>query len=72
MNNQERLEIIEEAMDMIMEAQNLVDAAVDDTNIKSNYTAYGKYGFNQLLGNGNPYDSSLYSLIKEFDDDGDE
>ena len=37
--------------------------AVQDMNIRHNYEAYGRYGFDQLLGSGNPYDSSLFSLI---------
>jgi len=53
------------------EAQGLVDDAVSGvygtTRLQANYEAYGRYGFNQLLGNGNPYDSSLDSLIEEIE-----
>ena len=67
MTNEERIEKITEALDLIAEAQDLVDEAVNGTGIKGNYNAYGKYGFNQLQGNGNPYDSSLDSLIEYFE-----
>ena len=48
---------------MVEEAKYIVDMAVEDMNIRHNYEAYGRYGFDQLLGNGNPYDSRLFSLI---------
>jgi hypothetical protein len=59
----EKQQQIEEAINMIQEAMSIVDDAVAGTSIESNYRAYGKYGFSQLLGNGNPHDSSLHSLI---------
>jgi len=67
MNNEkqlkEKIEKIEEAMQLIEEAQTLVDEAVRGTGEEAGYNAYGKYGFNQLLGNGNPYDNSLNTII---------
>ena len=63
MNKEEFIDEIEKAIEMVEEAQHIVDIAINDMNIRHNYEAYGKYGFDQLLGSGNPYDSSLYSLI---------
>lgn len=68
MKNLERIELVEQAQEKIQEAQELIDKAIIGTRDESHYKAYGKYGFNQLLGNGNPYDSSLKSLIKTFND----
>ena len=64
MTNKERIYKIYEALELIEQAQELVDEAVSDTNDENHYLAYGRYGFDQLLGNGNPYDSSLHSLTK--------
>ena len=66
LNNMDRQEYIDEiskAIEMVEEAKYMVDMAVQDMNIRHNYEAYGRYGFAHLLGNGNPYDSSLFSLI---------
>jgi len=57
-------ELIRQAIELISEAQNLVDEAVSGTSQEANYNAYGKYGFSQLLGNGNPYDPSLEDLLE--------
>jgi len=65
----ERIEKIQEAMDLINDAESLVNQAVDGLGIEDNYMAYGKYGFDQLLGNGNPYDSSLDSLIEAINEE---
>jgi len=56
---------IHEAMDRIEEAQDLVDSALAGTELENHYEAYGRYGFDQLLGNGNPHDGSLPKLIEE-------
>ena len=63
MDRQEFIDEIERAIEMIEEAKYMVDIAVKGMSIRHNYEAYGRYGFDQLLGNGNPYDSSLQSLI---------
>ena len=62
---QEYIDEINKAIEMVKEAQYIVDMAVLflDSEQIHNYQAYGRYGFNRLLGNGNPYDSSLFSLI---------
>lgn len=65
MTVQERVEMIEEAKELIAEAQQKVDDALNDTNLEAHYFAYGRYGFDQLLNNGNPYDSGLNDLINE-------
>ena len=52
------LEQLEEASDMVNTAANLVEDVVPPS-LMSNYRAYGRYGFDQLLGKGNPYDKGL-------------
>ena len=66
----ERIEAIVRAMELIEEARGMVENAVRGTSQESHFEAYGKYGFNQLLGEGNPYDSSLHSLVEFFSDEG--
>ena len=63
MDKQEFIDEIERAIEMVDQARHIVDMAVDNMSIKANYEAYGKYGFDQLLGSGNPYDNSLQTLI---------
>ena len=63
--NEEKAEAIREAIEKIEEAQQLVDEALKGEGIEDNYRAYGRYGFDQLLGNGNRYDSSLLDLLGE-------
>ena len=70
MTTEERIQMIKEAMDLINQAQELVNDAVSGTSQESHYKAYGRYGFNQLLKNGNPYDSGLEDLIDIFNDTG--
>ena len=69
--NEERIQMIREAIELICEAQALVDEAVSgdcgQTRQQSHYEAYGRYGFDQLLGNGNPCDDSLNTLIEEIE-----
>ena len=70
MDRQEFIDEIERAIEMVDQARHIVDMAIDNVNghfLKANYEAYGKYGFDQLLGNGNPYDNSLQYLIDKFD-----
>ena len=63
MDKQEFIDEIERAIEMVDQARHIVDMAVDSKTIRHNYEAYGKYGFDQLLGSGNPYDNSLQTLI---------
>jgi len=66
---------LHEAIRLVEEACQLVDSVMDGSSgqdyvlnvCKNRYEAYGKYGFNQLLGNGNPYDDSLFTLIKKLE-----
>lgn len=64
MNAQERKDLINEAIELVTEAQGLVEDALRGTDEESTFQAYGKFGFNQLLGNGNPYDDSLPQLAE--------
>ena len=67
MDRQEFIDEIERAISLVEEASYAVDMAVEGMRIQANYEAYGRYGFDQLLGSGNPYDSSLQSLIDKID-----
>ena len=69
MDKQEFIDEIERAIEMVDQARHIVDMAIDSVDghfLKANYEAYGKYGFDQLLGNGNPYDYSLQTLIDRY------
>ena len=61
----ERIEQLENAQQMIYEAQTIIDEQVEGMSSEQHYKAYGRYGLDQLQGNGNPYDSSIQSLIEE-------
>ena len=63
--HEEKISIIENAIFGIESIMTEVDGAISGTSQQAHYEAYGKYGFNQLLGNGNPYDNSLFTLIEE-------
>jgi len=69
MNILERRELIEQAINLVEQAQSMVDEVMYDHSNKSHYEAYGKYGFNQLLGNGNPYDTGLTNILNDLDDE---
>jgi len=59
----EKINQLEYALEKIYEAQTIIDEVVASTEHESHYEAYGRYGLDQLQGNGNPYDSSIYSII---------
>jgi hypothetical protein len=65
MEEAERNELLLEALELVQQAQQLVDEALYGSPEEAHYRAYGRYGFDQLLGNGNPYDSSLESLLED-------
>ena len=58
-------EKINKAEELILEALELCSQVAKENNCENHFNAYGKYGFDQLLGNGNPYDNSIFNLIKE-------
>ena len=62
-------------LDIVYELEMLkeeLDSLVEGSSIEANYKAYGRYGFDQLLGNGNPYDNSLQSIVNELEGEGSE
>ena len=69
MDRQEFTEEIERAIEMVDQARHIVDMAVDSMSIRANYEAYGKYGFDQLLGDGNRFDASLQDLIDGYEEE---
>ena len=44
----------------------------DYPEIEANFEAYGQYGFEQLLNEGNPYDSGLEDIINQIRERGDD
>jgi hypothetical protein len=58
---------IQQALELIEEAQELVESALQSLpdHMGSHFEAYGKYGFDQLLNNGNRYDYGLQDIIDE-------
>jgi len=67
MTNLKREQNIQEAMELIEQAQQLVDEALENTNNNAHYKGYGKYGFKQLLGEGNRYDGSLPKILEDIE-----
>jgi len=67
MSKKEKIEMLEQAIDLVCQAQNLVDEVMDGD---SHYESYGKYGFLQLLGNGNEYDTSLFNVVESLEEEG--
>ena len=72
MTDQERVEQLQHAKELVHEAMSIVDYQVSNTSEQSHYEAYGKYGFNQLMGEGNPHDHGIDHLIRAFGGDPDE
>jgi len=74
--NMKRTQKIEKAIELVQEAQELIDEALidyKDHQFVKHYRAYGRYGFNRLLGEGNPYDEGLNDLrIKIREEEGNE
>ena len=59
---------LQNAIDQVSEAQDQVEEIMEQVGINTaNFYAYGKYGFDQLLGNGNPYNSSLYTIMNKLE-----
>jgi len=69
MENSERIELLNQALELIIDAQSMVEQAISGTGQETHFEAYGKYGFSQLLGNGNRYDSSINTLIEGLQED---
>jgi len=66
MTTQEKKEELNEAILMIQQAQEIVmDLIGDNRALANRFEAFGKFGFDQLLGNGNPNDESLFNVIEE-------
>tara|TARA_R100001244_G_scaffold94715_2_gene71111 strand:+ start:171 stop:452 length:282 start_codon:yes stop_codon:yes gene_type:complete len=60
-----KLQGISRAQELIYKAQELIDDAVKGTEQETHYQAYGRYGIDQLLCNGNPNDNGIQDLIRE-------
>ena len=53
---------------VIEEAKAKIDAVAKETGDWGHYTAYGRYGLDSLLGNGNRYDTSLYDMKESIEE----
>ena len=67
MNITEVMNELNEAIALVEEAKAKVDAAAKQAGCYSHYTAYGRYGFDTLLGNGNRYDASLFDMMNDLE-----
>ena len=61
--NECRLDKLHKATELVEQAQQEIDCALRGTSLVNNFEAYGRYGIDQLLGNGNPYDKSVCYLM---------
>lgn len=61
MTNKSKITLAE---DLLIEALQLCQEVAEENNMTSHFNAYGKYGFDQLLGNGNKFDSSIFDLLE--------
>ena len=60
---------LNEAIALVEQAKAKVDSAAMAAGCYSHYTAYGRYGFDTLLGNGNPYDASLFDMMNDLEEE---
>ena len=68
MELQELKNQLQNAIDQVAEAKDQVEEVMEQALMHTaHFQAYGKYGFDELLGNGNPYDSSLYSIMDKLE-----
>ena len=63
----EIVDTLNDSIDQISETYSEVAGILHGTDKAANFEAYGGYGFDQLLGNGNPYDSGLPQLVEHFE-----
>jgi hypothetical protein len=60
------IELVQLAQDMIV---SIMEKELENFQINTNFYAYGQYGFNQLLGEGNPNDSGLHTIIEKLQEE---
>ena len=68
MNISEVMNELNEAIAMVEEAKAKVDAVAMEVGDWGHYTAYGRYGFDGLLGDGNRFDRSLYDMKESIEE----
>lgn len=61
----EAIELVEQARELVIDA--LLNEEDEDMGKLRYYKSYGEFGFQQLTGNGNPYDDSLHNLVEELE-----
>ena len=69
MEKEERIANVREAIALSGQAVELLDEAVEGSGHYNHYDAYGKYGIEDLLGNGNRFNTSLFDLIDMLNED---
>lgn len=65
----ERIQAVKEAIELVEQAKELLEAAVEYSGCRAHYEAYEGYGIEQLLGNGNPHEYSLFQLQEDIKED---
>lgn len=61
---QYKIEVLKDCLNKLEEIQSEISGVVYKTDLEVSYYAYGKYGLDQLLGNGNPHDAGVPDMIK--------
>tara|TARA_R110000772_G_C13310310_1_gene440388 strand:- start:48688 stop:48945 length:258 start_codon:yes stop_codon:yes gene_type:complete len=61
----EQIQSVKEAIALVEEAKQLLEEAVEYSSCRAHYEGYEGYGIEQLLGNGNPHDYSLFKLMDD-------
>lgn len=72
MNVNYRIQLLEEAGDLIAEAIGKIDEALEGTSHHSHALGYIIPHLNTWIGNGNRYDTDVYKYIEYLKGDGDE
>ena len=70
MKTEQKIKNLQQALELVSEAQELVDRVmINDYRAHLNYIAYGRYGFDQIFGNGNPYDGSVQKVLNRLEEE---
>lgn len=64
--NEKKIRELRLAIGLVEDVITLVDETLQGTGLEDDFRAYGRYGLDDLLGNGNPHNPSLFDLISDF------
>jgi hypothetical protein len=62
-NKMNKVQKLGEALGLIYRARDLVDEAIEGTDMEDHYYSYGRYGLDTAIGEGNPYDGSIPKIM---------